>query len=119
VVVSLSLVSSVLFGLLSYVSSLYDPARTLAAQLYLAAAVGTFGFAIYTRVFMWGVICKLQDKAAAAKKVKSDTILKGGGDNETHELVQEWGTLNLYRGIMPLLSAFVGIWAFVSHLELE
>jgi hypothetical protein len=66
---------------------------------------------------MWDVIRKLQDKAAAARKVKTDTILKSDGDRETHRLVQEWGTLNLYRGIMPLLSAIVGIWACVSHIE--
>jgi hypothetical protein len=116
VVMTLNLVATILFTLLSYLSTWYEPDRTLAVQLYAAAAVGTFGFAIYTRVMMWDVNGKLQDKVAAAKKVKTDMILQGDEDLETHHLVQEWGTLNMYRGLLPLLSALVGVWAMVSHI---
>jgi hypothetical protein len=115
--VLLSLTSTFLFGLLSFLSNLHDPPRMVATQLYLTAAVGTLGFAMYTRFLMWGVICKLQDKAAAAKKVKTDTILQNDGDRETHQLVREWGTWNMYRGILPLISALVGVGACVCHIE--
>jgi hypothetical protein len=117
--VPLSFAATIVFGLLGYLSSLNGPAGITTTQLYTAAAAGTFGFAIYTRLLMWNVIRKLQDKAASAKKVKTDLILKSDGDRETHQLVQEWGTLNLYRGILPLLSAVVGIWASVNQIHQE
>jgi hypothetical protein len=112
-----SLGAMFLFGFLGFLSNMHEPARVLAMQLYLAAAAGTLAFSMYPRLLMWGIIGKLHVKAAAAKKVKSDTILSSGGDGQTHELVQEWGTWNMYRAILPLISAVVGLWACISHIE--
>jgi hypothetical protein len=119
----INITATILFGTLSYLSSLdlmNGHTGKVATQLYSAAAIGGIASAIYTRVLMFGVITKLQDKVVAVRKMKSNLILESDGDDhETHELVQSWGTFNLYRGILPLLSTVVGIWACVAYIERE
>jgi hypothetical protein len=118
-----NITATILFGTLSYLSSLdLENGHTgkLATQLYSAAAVAGIASAIYTRLIMFGVLTKLQDRVVAVRKMKSNTILESDADDhETHGLVQQWGSYNLYRGILPLVSAVVGIGACVAYIERE
>ncbi|CAI6310296.1 unnamed protein product [Periconia digitata] len=73
-------------------------------NLYIAAAAVTIGFAPYTRVVMWDTIQELERRAR-----------RGEADDKenTRELVLRWGTLNLWRGVLLLTGAGLGMWASV------
>ena len=72
-------------------------------SLYVAAAVGLIGLAPYTRLLMWSTITELSKRAESGKEAseKADTLA----------LVEKWGRMNFWRGVMLLSSAGVGIWA--------
>ncbi|KAK3215705.1 hypothetical protein GRF29_8g800484 [Pseudopithomyces chartarum] len=72
-------------------------------NLYVAAAVGLIGLAPYTRLLMWSTITELSKRAESGKEAseKADTLA----------LVEKWGRMNFWRGVMLLSSAGVGIWA--------
>ena len=69
----------------------------------MAAAVGLIGLAPYTRLLMWSTITELSKRAESGKEAseKADTLA----------LVEKWGRMNFWRGVMLLSSAGVGIWA--------
>jgi hypothetical protein len=99
--------SSLGFATLAYRAS-FNP--TLAAtgavshakqNLYVAAAVGLFGLAPYTRLLMWGTITELSKRGQSGKDEEKDT----------RELVKKWGTMNFWRGVLLLGSTGIGIWA--------
>jgi hypothetical protein len=70
-------------------------------NLYVAAAVGLFGLAPYTRLLMWGTITELSKRGQSGKDEEKDT----------RELVKKWGTMNFWRGVLLLGSTGIGIWA--------
>lgn len=81
-------------------------------KFYMAAATASFSLAPFTRVMMWGVIGRLTAIAESGKGnvEKEGEKLKAGGEGEVHELVRRWGSLNLVRGLLPLVGAAVGVW---------
>ncbi|OAL50285.1 hypothetical protein IQ07DRAFT_680592 [Pyrenochaeta sp. DS3sAY3a] len=108
-VVTLAMSSTVGFATLAYRAT-YNPLSISAGlvnhtkrNLYVAAAVAAFGLVPYTRLLMWRNIAELEKRAKAA--------VDGEASNDTHDLVKQWGTLNLYRGLVLLSSAGLGVWA--------
>jgi hypothetical protein len=73
-------------------------------NLYIAAAVMTFSLTPYTWILMWDTIQELERRA---ERIEKDE--KG----DTRELVLKWGTQNLWRGVMLLTGAGLGVWASV------
>ncbi|KAJ4368840.1 hypothetical protein N0V83_005922 [Neocucurbitaria cava] len=114
-VLSLAMSSAVGFATLAYratyTSSLASTGLVSHAKrnLYIAAAVAAFGLAPYTKLLMWRNISELERRAQLVEKGDN-----GKGENDTHALVKQWGTLNLYRGFMLLSSAGLWIRACVS-----
>lgn len=113
-VVSLAMSSAVGFATLAYRATNTPSVLSTGLEshmkrnLYVAAAVSAFGLVPYTKLLMWHNIAELERRAEMA----------GKGDDErkpdTHTLVKQWGTLNLYRGCMLLVSAGLGLWACVN-----
>ncbi|KAF1852034.1 uncharacterized protein K460DRAFT_413512 [Cucurbitaria berberidis CBS 394.84] len=109
-VVSLAMSSAVGFATLAYRETHTVSTSVGKRNLYVAAAVGAFGLAPYTRLLMWDSIAELEKRAKAGEKREGEEV----GGSKTHALVKQWGTLNLYRGCMLLVSAGLGLWASVN-----
>ncbi|KAF1994646.1 hypothetical protein P154DRAFT_612983 [Amniculicola lignicola CBS 123094] len=104
-VVSLAMTSAVGFMTLAY--RVHTASQRLSSgtdvstrNLYIGAAVATFGLAPYTQILMGGTNSELARRAALQSAQAG-----------TYELVQRWGTFNLWRGVMLLVGAVVGTWA--------
>ncbi|KAJ4982578.1 hypothetical protein SVAN01_11931 [Stagonosporopsis vannaccii] len=118
-VVSLTLSSAAGFAALAYHATL-TPAVTASGlvsyrvrNLYAGAALLGVALAPYTQVLMGGVNAELARRAAerangAEKERERESEREGTG-----ELVRKWGTLNLWRGVMLLCSAGLGLWGVV------
>jgi hypothetical protein len=106
-VVSLAMSSGVGFAVLAFqktptsATSIY-----MQRNLYIAAAITAFGLAPYTRFLMWNNIGELERRA--------DYPGEGKEKEDTRQLVETWAKFNLWRGVMLLSSASLGIWACVS-----
>ncbi|KAJ4299782.1 hypothetical protein N0V90_005028 [Kalmusia sp. IMI 367209] len=94
-----ALSASLGFATLAYRAA--DIASDAKRNFYIAAAVGLFGLAPYTRLLMWGTITELSKRAQSEKEDKPDS----------RQLVERWGTFNFWRGVMLLASAGAGVWA--------
>ncbi|KAF1968008.1 hypothetical protein BU23DRAFT_602467 [Bimuria novae-zelandiae CBS 107.79] len=103
-----ALTSSLGFATLAYRAS-FSPTLTTTGvshakgHLYVAAAVGLFGLAPYTRLLMWSTITEISNRARSGKEASEKA--------DTRELVERWGTMNFWRGVMLLGSAGAGVWA--------
>lgn len=97
----------------------YDASRGLlgwsnpAAKLLGGASLAAIFAMPYTAVLMPGVngrLTTLAEKFATeeteSKGVESDVA----GTTEVHELVRQWGKLNLIRAFFPLVAAVLGAW---------
>lgn len=107
-VVSLAMSSAAGFAVLAYQSTVAPASASSLARrkLYIGAAVAAFGLAPYTRLLMWQNITALEKRAKDAAE--------GHEQSDTHQLVTAWGKLNLWRGVMLLSSAGLGVWASVN-----
>lgn len=72
-------------------------------NLYVAAAIGLFGLGSYTRLVMWDTITELSKRANSGEEARDQV--------DTRALVKRWGRMNLWRGVMLLGSAGIGVWA--------
>ncbi|KAF2679251.1 DUF1772-domain-containing protein [Lentithecium fluviatile CBS 122367] len=107
-VVTTALSSAAGFAALAYRTSL-APAGTVSTSQrnwYAAAAVAMLGLAPYTRIVMGGTIDELSRRAKARKEESEKA--------DTRALVEQWGTLNLWRGMLLLMGTGVGVWASVA-----
>ncbi|KAF2462828.1 uncharacterized protein BDR25DRAFT_122299 [Lindgomyces ingoldianus] len=106
-VVSLSMSSAVGFATLAYRTTLTSTGAVTNARrnLYIAAAVATFGLAPYTKIVMNRTNEELMKRA----KMSSSE-----GKSDTHDLVRQWGRLVLGRGTLLLIGAGLGLWASVN-----
>ncbi|KAF9732398.1 hypothetical protein PMIN06_007455 [Paraphaeosphaeria minitans] len=102
-----AITSSLGFATLAYRAS-FHPTLTATGlvsyakrNLYVAAAVGLLGLVPYTRLLMWGTITELSKRGQSGK----------GEEKDTRELVERWGKMNLWRGVLLLGSTGMGIWA--------
>lgn len=102
-VVSLAMTSAAGFAVLAYRTPGLTSASVTERNLYIAAAVGAASLAPYTRIIMGSNLDALERRAQVAAE--------GQGKGDTHELVRMWGRLNLFRGLMLLSSAGIGMWA--------
>ena len=85
-------------------------------ELYGLAAFSTLSIIPYTLLMMKGVNDKLTSKADNTKAMSLDKIVaeEDKGDESAKELIDWWATLNLGRGLLPLLGATVGAWATMA-----
>jgi len=110
-VVTSALTSALGFATLAYRATLVptlSPSDTTfysKRNLYVAAAVALVGLAPYTRIVMGRTIDELSRRATTGKVA--------GEKTDTRALVERWGTLNLWRGVMLLTGTGLGLWASV------
>ncbi|KAF1948747.1 DUF1772-domain-containing protein [Byssothecium circinans] len=95
-------VSAAMTGAAGFAVLAYRIATT--RNLYLAAAAITLSLVPYTALTMFPTINELSRRAQAGDKDE-----KG----DTRALVEKWGRLNLWRGVLLLTAAGLGTWASV------
>lgn len=108
-VVTTALTSALGFATLAYRTTL-APAGVIShgkRNLYAAAAVAMFGMVPYTRIIMVGTIDELSRRAKAGKAA--------GEKADSRALVERWGTLNFWRGLLLLTGTGLGVWASVTE----
>ncbi|KAI9838843.1 MAG: hypothetical protein M1819_004049 [Sarea resinae] len=90
-------------------------AHPSAWKLYAVAAVATVAIAPYTLLVMAPTNDSLHQKEqelkgqGLAEDVKEGAL--GLGGESTKALLDRWGTLNLIRGVFPLVGAAAAVWA--------
>lgn len=112
---SIAVLSAISYGVLSY--KLYGGLNHPKAEMYALSALFAFGMMPYTRLVMWSTNLALfrkydQMKNLGVEEKATETGLEKG--QSTKELVDKWGTLNLVRGLLPLVGAVIGTWATLS-----
>ncbi|KAF2014543.1 hypothetical protein BU24DRAFT_493129 [Aaosphaeria arxii CBS 175.79] len=124
--ISLAMGSSVGFAVLAWRSTLAPRlavdgygVSNVRRNLYVGATVAMAGLGPYTLGLMGGVIQELTVRATGRAKGVSQ-VKKGGAAAtnselvETRQLVESWGRLNFWRGIMLLTGAGMGVAATLS-----
>lgn len=105
------MLSSAAFGYLAY--KLSKTLNQTKGELYGLAALSTLSIIPYTLIVMRDVNGKLLNKANDLKTMSLDDIITNLNDSEesAKELIDWWATLNLGRGLLPLVGTIVGAWA--------
>ena len=111
----IGIVSSVAYGFLAY--RLYGGLNHHKAEMYGVAATVVLGMLPWTRLVMWNTNLALFKKEDEMKSLSvEDKVTEAGlgKGQSTKELVDRSSTLNLLRGLFPLVGAVVGTWATLS-----
>ena len=107
----IAILSSAAFGYLAY--KLAKTLNQTKGELYGLAAISTLSIVPYTLVLMRGVNGKLINKSEGSKSMSVDELLSDLNANEesAKQLIDWWATLNVGRGLLPLVGTIVGTWA--------
>lgn len=112
---AIGLVSVFAYGFLSY--RLYGSLNHPKAEMYALSALFVLGMLPWTRLVMWPTNVALFRKYDEMKNLgveeKATEVGLAKGES-TKELVDRWGTLNVVRGLFPLVGAVLGTWSTLS-----
>jgi len=85
--------------------------------MYALSAIFVLGMVPWTQLVMWPTNVALFRKYDEMKNLgleeKATEVGLAKGES-TKELVDRWGTLNLVRGLLPLMGAVLGTWTTLS-----
>lgn len=112
---SIAVISAISYGVLSY--KLYGGLNHPKAEMYALSALFASAMLPYTRLVMWSTNLALFRKYDEMKNLGLEERATEAGvakGQSTKELVDKWGTLNLVRGMFPLIGAVIGTWTTLS-----
>ena len=107
-----AMLSSAAFGYLAY--RLSKTLNQTKGELYGLAAISTLSIVPYTLILMRGVNGKLISKSDHPKNMGLDDTaanVSKDGEESAKELIDWWATLNVGRGLLPLVGTIIGTWA--------
>jgi len=109
---ALAVISSISYGYLAYqMQGTLDQPR---AEMYGLAAVANMALFPWTMIIMMPTNKKLFrkfDDAQAMREKEEATEVGLPKGESTKELIDWWGTMNVVRGVMPLIGTVLGTWA--------
>ena len=105
------MIPSAAFGYLAY-----RWAKTLnqtKGELYGLAAISTLSIIPYTLILMRGLNGKLIRKSNGLEKtsIKDIVGIEDADEESAKQLIDWWATLNLGRGLLPLVGTILSSWA--------
>jgi hypothetical protein len=108
----LGLIASSSFFYLAYEAHQVADILPYKWKAYLTSGLLTIGIIPYTILILGPTNRKLLAKAAETSTLALDdkVVEVGLGGETAHKLVDDWATLNLGRGIMLGVAAFIGTW---------